>query len=305
MMTVLITGGTVFVSRFTAEYFIQKGYSVYVINRNSRPQPKGVNLIECDRHSLGERLKNLYFDWVIDVTAYTEADVSTLLSALGGYGGYILISSSAVYPETLPQPFQEEQSCGENRYWGDYGRNKIAAEQLLLREDPNAYIIRPPYLYGAMNNLYREAFVFDCVEQGRPFYLPKEGKMPLQFFDVEDLCRFMEILMESNPPQKIFNVGNPETVTVAEWVRLCYRVFGKEPRFVLVNETHAQRDYFPFLDYGYRLDVTKMNGLIKNVKPLDVGLRGSYEWYAGHRELVRKKPLLEYIDRFLDYSKSV
>lgn len=299
MMTVLITGGTVFVSRFTAEYFVRKGYSVYVINRNSRPQPKSVNLIECDRHSLGDRLKNLYFDWVIDVTAYTQEDVSSLLSALGGYGGYILISSSAVYPETLPRPFREEHSCGENRFWGDYGLNKIAAEQFLLGKDSNAYIIRPPYLYGTMNNLYREAYVFDCAEQGRPFYLPKEGKMPLQFFDVEDLCRFMEILMERNPPQKLFNVGNPETVTVAEWVRLCYRVLGKEPRFVSVNETHTQRDYFPFLDYGYRLDVTKMNELIKNVKPFGVGLRESYEWYAGHRELVRKKPLLEYIDRFL------
>lgn len=305
MMTVLITGGTVFVSRFTAEYFVNKGYSVYVINRNSKPQPKGVNLIECDRHSLGDRLKYLYFDWVIDVTAYTEADVSTLLSALGGYGGYILISSSAVYPETLPQPFLEEQPCGENRYWGDYGRNKIAAEQFLLKNVPSAFIIRPPYLYGAMNNLYRESFVFDCAERGKSFYLPKEGKMPLQFFDVEDLCCFMDILMERNPPQKIFNVGNPEIITVVEWVQLCYRVLGKEPCFISVNENHYQRDYFPFLDYGYRLDVTKMNGLIKNIKPLDVGLRESYEWYVGHRELVRKKPLLEYIDRFLACSKSV
>lgn len=298
-MTVLITGGTVFVSRFTAEYFVQKGHSVYVVNRNSRPQPTGVKLIECDRHSLGDRLKKLYFDWVIDVTAYTETDVSSLLSALGGYGGYIFISSSAVYPETLPQPFHEEQSCGANRYWGDYGLNKIAAERFLLKNAPNAFVIRPPYLYGAMNNLYREAFVFDCAEQGRPFYLPKEGKMPLQFFDVGDLCRFMEILIKKNPPQKIFNVGNPETLTVAEWVRLCYSILGKEPRFVSVDEARNQRDYFPFLDYAYRLDVSKMCVLMKNVKAPDVGLRESYEWYVGHRELVRKKPLLEYIDRAL------
>lgn len=298
-MTVLVTGGTVFVSRFAAEYFVQKGYSVYVVNRNSRPQPKDVKLIECDRHSLGDRLKNLYFDRVIDVTAYTEADVSSLLSALGGYGGYILISSSAVYPETLPQPFREEQSCGVNRYWGDYGQNKIAAEQFLLKNEPNAFIIRPPYLYGKMNNLYREAFVFDCAEQGRPFYIPKEGKMPLHFFDVEDLCRFTEILIRENPAQKIFNVGNPETATVAEWVRLCYQVLGKEPHFVSVDESRNQRDYFPFLDYAYTLDVSKMRGLMKNVKPLDVGLRESYEWYVGHRESVRKKPLLEYIDRSL------
>ena len=31
-----------------------------------------------------------------------------LLDALGGYGQYVLISSSAVYPETLSQPFRED-----------------------------------------------------------------------------------------------------------------------------------------------------------------------------------------------------
>ncbi len=40
MKKILITGGTVFVSRYAAEYYIAKGYDVYVLNRNSRPQPK-------------------------------------------------------------------------------------------------------------------------------------------------------------------------------------------------------------------------------------------------------------------------
>ena len=62
---VLVTGGTVFVSRYVAEYYEKKGYEVYVLNRNNRPQSKGVKLIEADRKKLGEVLKGHHFDIVL------------------------------------------------------------------------------------------------------------------------------------------------------------------------------------------------------------------------------------------------
>ena len=57
MKKILVTGGTVFVSRFVASYFAKKGNEVYVLNRNSRPQLPGVTLIEGDRNDLGDKLK--------------------------------------------------------------------------------------------------------------------------------------------------------------------------------------------------------------------------------------------------------
>ena len=51
---ILVTGGTVFVSKYVAEYFVKKGCDVYVLNRNSRPQSEGVTLIEADRNNLGD-----------------------------------------------------------------------------------------------------------------------------------------------------------------------------------------------------------------------------------------------------------
>ena len=48
MKKVLVTGGTIFVSRYIAEYYVAKGYEVYVLNRNSREQSKGVKLIQAD-----------------------------------------------------------------------------------------------------------------------------------------------------------------------------------------------------------------------------------------------------------------
>ena len=172
MKKILVTGGTVFVSRYVAEYFEKQGHEVYVLNRNSRPQSKGVTLIEADRNALGDALKGRHFDAVLDITSYTAKDVENLLNALGSFDDYVFLSSSAVYPEYETQPFKEETTLSENKFWGAYGTNKIAAEKLLMERVPNAYLLRPPYLYGPMNNVYREGFVFDCAMEGRKFYLP-------------------------------------------------------------------------------------------------------------------------------------
>ena len=299
MKNILVTGGTVFVSRYVAEYFAKLGHHVYVLNRNSKPQPENVTLIEGDRNHLGNLLKGYTFDVVLDVTAYTKNDIKNLLDALGDVKDYIFISSSAVYPETLEQPFNEEQSCGRNVFWGDYGTNKIEAEEYLMKQVPQAYILRPPYLYGPMQNVYREPFVFDCAMEERPFYVPKNGNMQLQFFHVEDLCRMIEIILNDKPEQHILNVGNAETVSINEWVTMCYEVVGKELQTIYVDETHEQRSYFPFYDYEYKLDVSKQRKLLSHTKDLKEGLRESYEWYCEHKEDIVKKPYVEYIDRGL------
>ena len=294
-MDILVTGGTVFVSKYVAAYFARKGHRVYVLNRNSKPQLPGVTLIEGDRNDLGDLLKDYVFDAVLDITAYTREHVENLVTALGKFGDYIFISSSAVYPETLPQPFSEEQPCGPNSVWGAYGANKLAAEEYLRGAVPGAYILRPPYLYGPMQNVYREGFVFDCAEAGRRFYLPGDGQMKLQFFHVEDLCRFMEILLEKHPKERVFNVGNPETVTVSQWVKLCYDAVGAELETVGV-EGHPQRSFFCFHDYDYCLDVGRQTALMPDVKPLAEGLAESYAWYREHREAVLRRHYMEYID---------
>lgn len=99
-----------------------------------------------------------------------------------------------------------------------------------------------------MNNLYQEAFVFECALKNRKFYLPQEGQLQLQFFYIHDLCRFMDIILEQRPAQHIFNVGNKEIVSVRDWVSLCYQTVGKNAEFVTVNRSVNQRNYFSFYD---------------------------------------------------------
>ena len=295
MRKILVTGGTVFVSRYIAEYYATKGDEVYVLNRNTKKQSEGVKLVEADRHQLGDVLRDYSFDVIID-TAYNAGDVEALLNAVGDYKEYILISSSAVYPEYEPQPFTEETTVGENKYWGLYGTNKIKAEEVLMSKVPNAYILRPPYLYGPMNNVYREAFAFDCALNNRRFYLPKDGNMKMQFLYIEDLCKIIDAIFDKKPDIHIFNVGNKETVSIKEWVKMCYEVVGKDVDFVNVYEDIEQRNYFSFHDYEYYLDVSKQSELIKTTTDMEEGLKRAYEWYVENGDNVNKKPYIEFID---------
>ena len=299
MRKILVTGGTVFVSKYVAEYYVNQGDEVYVLNRGHKKQPQGVKLIEADRHELGSVLRDKVFDVVLDVTAYTKTDVTDLLDALGDFKDYIFISSSAVYPETAKKPFVEEEKTALNKFWGDYGTNKIEAEQELLKRVPQAYVLRPPYLYGEGNNVYREAFVFECALKNRKFYLPKDGKMKLQFFHVDDLCRMIDALLAKKPAQHIFNVGNEEMISIKDWVTLCYEIAGKTPEFVSVTKEPEQRNYFSFYDYEYQLDIAKQKQILKETMPLKEGLKRAFAWYKNHENEVIRKDYISFIDENL------
>lgn len=293
-MNILVTGGTVFVSQFIAEYFLKLGNKVYVLNRGTKEQPKGAIHLKGDRGNLGNLLKPYSFDCVID-NGYTLDDVRNLHLSLGSFKTYIFISSSAVYKDTLPLPFKEEDLIGYNSYWKDYGLNKISAEEYINNNIPNSYIIRPPYLYGPMNNIYRESFVFECAENDLPIFIPKDGKMPLQFFLVSDLAKFIHEIIKNKPKNRFFNVGNKEIIDINTWVLECYKVLNKEPKIIYVNSNINQREYFPFLDYAYVLDVTKQEDLLNSLTPLSIGLKESYLWYKENKDKIRRKPLIEYI----------
>ena len=45
MKKILVTGGTTFVSKYVAQYFVNQKYDVYVLNRNTKSQISGVKYI--------------------------------------------------------------------------------------------------------------------------------------------------------------------------------------------------------------------------------------------------------------------
>lgn len=297
MQSVLITGGTVFVSKAIAEFYVAKGYNVYVLNRGTKVQPLGTHLIKADRNALGDTLKNRHFDLVVD-TAYTSNEVESLQNALSSYGQYVFISSSAVYPETMQQPFTEATEVGFNSIWKSYGQNKIEAEKTLLELDPSAYILRPAYIYGPQNNVYRESFVFDCALNNRVFYLPNDGILNLQFYFIDDLCNLIYDIDQTKPIDHIINVGNEEAITVRDWVKMCYEACGKTVSFKNVYDTEYKY-FFSFSEYEYHLNVTIQDSITKQSTPLKKGIEASLKWYLDNEGSVAKRPYIQYIDDHL------
>lgn len=294
-MDILVTGGTVFVSRAVAEHFVQRGDRVYVLNRGNRQAPSGTTLIQADRHCLGNLLKKYCFDAVLDMTAYSGDDVRRLLDALGDIGQYVLLSSSAVYPETLLQSFSEGQPVGRNNHWGDYGIGKIDAETEIMRGYPDSYIIRPPYLCGKGNNLYRESFVFECAERGVPVYLPERSKLRLQFCCVSELCRLIEAIILTHPSAHILNIGDSEPVSAEEWIRICSDIAGTHCDIRYAPADIEIRKYFPFRNYNYALDVSEASDISAYKTALEQSLRSGYDWWRCHRDEVIRKPYIDFI----------
>lgn len=120
--------------------------------------------------------------------------------------------------------------------------------------------------------------------------------MKLQFFYVKDLCRFIDTILEKKPSCHIFNVGNKESISITDWVKICYKAVGKVPEFVNVYHDIDQRNYFCFYNYEYCLDVNRQYELLKDVMPLKEGIRESYQWYLSNKEKVMIKPYIQYID---------
>lgn len=302
-MKILVTGGTIFVSRYVAENFVNKGNEVFVFNRGTHQQVDGTVLIKGDKTKVNNDLAKHNFDLVIAVNIYTETEMKNLIDGLGGKDNvkdFVFISSSAVYPETTKLPFNEKEEVGVNKIWGDYGVNKAAAEKYLLENIPWAYILRPPYLYGKYQNLYREGFVFDCALKDMKFCVPDDGRMKLQFYNVYDLCLFIEVLVDKKPEQHIFNVGNSEVVDINRFVEICYDIAGKKLVRKNIYGNHEQRSYFPFYNYSYYLDVSAQNEIKAPTVSLYDGLKEDFEYYKEHQnEVMKKITYFDYIENVL------
>ena len=87
MKSILVMGGTSFVSSSLAKHFIGQGYSVDILTR-------GLKLIDydgfreqliCDRtlkNKVQEVLEGRKYEFIFDISAYTKADVEILLTSI-------------------------------------------------------------------------------------------------------------------------------------------------------------------------------------------------------------------------------
>ncbi|QQB74986.1 SDR family oxidoreductase [Fusobacterium canifelinum] len=304
MKKILIMGGNQFVGKEITKKFLDKDYTVYALNRGTRKNIEGVIFLKADRDNLIEMenvLKNLEVDIIVDVSAYTEEQVSILHKVMKNkFKQYILISSASVYNSIECTPVNEESQTGENLIWGDYAKNKYLAEKITV-ENSNLYnfkytIFRPFYIYGIGNNLDRENYFFSRIKYNLPIFIPSKNNI-IQFGYVEDLALAIESSIENSDfYNQIFNISGDEYVTMSEFAEICGKVMAKKVAIKYINTEENKikaRDWFPFREVNLFGDISKLeNTGFRNAYSLVQGLEKTYK-YNDENDLILKPVLHE------------
>lgn len=294
---VLVMGGSYFIGKKIVDVILENDYLVYTLNRGTKENndERVINL-KCDRDNT-EQMKDVLskysFDIVIDVSGLNKLQVEVLYNSLNkeNLEKFVLISSSAVYDiEKLNIPYKEEDLLNENKYWTDYGRNKIESENFLIEKfqgsKMNLVVLRPPYVYGENNYAQRERFIFDHILNNKPIIIPNDGSANLQFIYTTDLANIIVNLINKDiETVSIFNVGNKKPITIREWVKSCSEVVGKKAKIVeydYIHNNRIERDFFPFFNYDNVLDVSKINKIYSKETDFETGLKNSFVWYSNN-----------------------
>lgn len=283
-------GGTNFVSSSLAKYLIFQGYNVDILTRGiKKPDYTGYrNHLICDRKSVAELKKvfeGLEYDCVFDISAYTKEDVELLLGSLNlsKLKKYIFCSSGAVYKEST-KLLSESAEKGFNPNWGIYGTNKLEAENYIISSKVPYIILRPTYIYGEFNNLYREAYFFHRITSKKPIPIPWGNSTKTQFIHINDFVKLCKSVMISAFSCRIYNVTNPDIIDWETLVLSCGKAVNMDPiiKKINVNEINLEaRSYFPFRDVTYLLSIEKLekDNLYLPIISLIDGLKRTYKWY--------------------------
>src|SRR5215207_7726744 len=186
-MKVLFLGGTGIISTACTRLALQRGFDVAVLNRSQHESIAGARQIVGDisTGTAAAALKGEQWDVVIDFIAFDAAAIEQRLELFRGKTRqYLFISSASAYQKPATHSPITESTPLSNPFW-DYSRNKIAAEDRLMRayreEAFPITIVRPSLTYGdtviplAVNSWSMSYTAIARLRAGKPLIIPGDG----------------------------------------------------------------------------------------------------------------------------------
>ncbi len=316
--SVLMMGGTRFVGLHAVWELVRRGYDVTVLNRGSHNEvlPPGVKHLRCDRKdeelvtgTLRNAVRRGGFDAVVDPSAYVPSDLTPVIEALNGQvGAYVFISSGSVYRSTNVFPWYEDLPQVADVSAGAYGWGKKQCEDVLLAAHAEhgfpATILRPGYIYGPHNTVYREAYFFDRIRAGRPVLVPGTGAVLAQFGYVDDLANLIILALESPKAKgQAYNFAGKHMRPLDDYVRACSKAVsaadGREAEVEIIHYWPEQagvadKDVGKLFPYRWRVntvrDISKIRYELGYEErwTLEEGLTEACGWYFGQVDSGRR-----------------
>lgn len=238
-MHVLFIGGTGLISTAIARQLLQSGHQVTLFNRNKRENrlPPGARQIIGDRKDYAAfeaAFASETFDVVVDMVAFHPDDAASAVRAFAGRCAQFLhCSTVCVYsgppfqiPITETEPYHSI---------GNYGKNKIACEELLLeahaKQSFPVTILRPSHSYGEGGQIIRacgpaDTFV-DRLRKNKPVIVPGDGTNLWASCHVDDVAAgFIGTMGNEACIGQAYNITGDEWMTWNTYHQICAEVAG-------------------------------------------------------------------------------
>ncbi len=186
-MKVLILGGTGLISTGIVKHLLARKANISILNRAQRENtlPPEITQITADRSDFSalESAASQNFDVVIDMICFNpdqaEADLRAFTQRCHHF---IFCSTVCTYGTKIPPTVLIDESFPQQPI-SDYGKNKLACEQIFLRahhdQKLNTTIIRPSSTYGPgghlIDNLEFNPASWDRIERNLPVLCAGDG----------------------------------------------------------------------------------------------------------------------------------
>lgn len=222
------------------------------------------------------------------IAASNENDVSKL----------VFLGSSCIYPKLADQPLKEESlltgPLEPTNQW--YAIAKIAGVKMVeaLREqyDRDYVSLMPTNLYGPHDNFDLETShvlpamirkFHDAKEAGhKPVNLWGTGSPMREFLHVDDVADAVFFVLEKSMNSHLYNIGTGKDISIKRLAELIQTITGHkgEIRWDTTKPDGTPRKL---------MDVSRMakEGW-EYSKPLEKGIRDTYEWFLENRESVKE-----------------
>jgi len=332
MANILLIGG----SRFIGKHLLHKlaaipDNKILVLNRGNIPNadylPSGVDHIALDRNdqdAMAQALQGMNFDLVFDICAGTAEHCEILLNSLeSAPTRHIHVSTGSVYdiygedPPVYSLPVDEDFPIGrihEDEH--PYMNGKRGAEKVLMEANKDAgypvVMVRPTFVYGPDNYIYREAYFFDRISQDRPIILPNSGNGFFDMVYVDDLADLM-ILVSQLPADQVvgraFNGTKGDVITGNMYAKVVGNITGKTPDVLYVDPAEILAMGWPETDFFY--PYIPEGGMFQDARRIEQelqftsqlhyaeGLKQAYAWWSEHGkrqdDFDRENLLIDYI----------